>query len=66
MTAPAPRCPCGVLMHDGRLVTYEPFNNGYRVLVVGTGEPVGVTPDLRRAIEADEDKRNHKESGTDG
>lgn len=60
MTAPAPRCPCGVLMHEGRMLAYEPFNAGYRVIVVGTGEPVGVTPELRLAIEAEEMKRLEK------
>lgn len=59
-TEPIPRCPVGVIKFDGRLLCYEPFNEGYRVIVNGTGEPVGVTPELRAAIEADVAKQRQK------
>ncbi len=58
MTA-ASHCPVGVVIFDGRVWTYEPFNNGYAVHD-DKGHPCGVSDELRAAIVADEEHQKEK------
>ena len=59
----APRCPVGVIEHQGRTLTYEPHMHTYRIVVFGTGEVLGCSDELRAAIEADIEHIKAKEDG---
>lgn len=60
VNATASRSPMGVIFFEGRKLCYEPFNGNYRVVVFGSGEPVGVTDELRAEIEKDVRKQQEK------
>ncbi|MES2488514.1 MAG: hypothetical protein V4607_01895 [Pseudomonadota bacterium] len=49
-----------VIAFQGKTIIYEQFNDGWSAIVFGTGEPVGVGPELLEAIAADQQHQREK------
>ncbi len=49
-----------VIKYEGRNIVYERFNHGWRAIVFGTGGPIGISPELQKAIEADQAHQKQK------